>query len=477
MIRVMNLLGSRKPSKPRYFYVYKMVSQIVFVGFGAVARCLFTLIPVKEPEWTSYPVLIIDQRSDLKDDTIITEAKYTNDVVIINDVLDRETLPILFEKYVFQGAVVFDLSYRIDTCDILKECDKRSCIYANTATDCWETEDEEDWGDNNMEEYSLAYLREEIGERCKDHRTTAILNHGMNPGLVSHFVKHALERLHGGDVDYGTMARDLGLTTIHISERDTQKTSLQVSEKRFINTWSVKGLYDEAIDPVQVSWGSHEKWNTGWIDRDMLTKYGQVFFPIRGMQMKLKSYEPVGGELIGVCIPHAESASLSKLINHDDYRISVYYVYNLPDVAKASVHHMEALDDRYDFYVLKAKDIDVGGYDSVGCLMFFKDRRYWVGAVQPIERALELSQEINGTCLQVAVSILSSVKWALQNPSRGIVDPEDVDTEFVLDYCKHWMGDFIMKDVTNETSNVSDQFHELLVCPKITSLEHNNVSI
>lgn len=64
----------------------------------------------------------------------------------------------------------------------------------------------------------------------------------MNPGLVSHYVKHALRKLYGGDADYGTMARELGLTTVHISERDTQKTHMQVSENRFINTWSVKGL-------------------------------------------------------------------------------------------------------------------------------------------------------------------------------------------------------------------------------------------
>jgi homospermidine synthase len=452
--------------------INKMVSQIVFVGFGAVARCLFTLIPEKEPEWLSKPVVIIDPRTDLKEDPVILTSRYTKDVVVINDSIDSESLPILFDKYVSEGGVVFDLSYRIDTCEMLKVCDRKKCIYANTAIDCWE-EDEEDWMEDEMEEYSLAYLREHIGEKCPGHRTTAILNHGMNPGLVSHYVKHALKTLHRGDPEasYGTMARDLGLTTVHISERDTQKTHMQVSENRFINTWSVKGLYDEAVDPVQVSWGSHEKWNTGWINEDVLKKYGQVFFPIRGMQMKLKSYEPIGGELIGTCIPHAESASLSKLINHDGYRISVYYVYNLPDVAKASVHHMESLNDNYQYYVLKAKDIERGGYDSVGCLMFFKDKRYWVGAVQKIERALELSGEINGTCLQVAVSILASVKWALQNPSRGIVDPEDVDTDFVLKYCDHWMGDFIMKDVTEETRHLSDQFHELLVCPKLSGFD------
>lgn len=447
--------------------------QIVFVGFGAVARCLFELLPIKEPEWIGLPVVIVDPRKDLMDDPIIKNGgKYTNQITLINEPLTRDNLSTFFDKYVLREAVVFDLSYRINTCEIVSECNKRQCIYANTSIDEWEEGVVEDWEEDDMEKYSLAYMREHLREKCKHHSTTAILNHGMNPGLVSHFSKHAIKTLYAQiygekeEKDYSIMAKKLGLTTIHISERDTQKTHLQVSEKRLINTWSVKGLFDESIDPVQISWGSHEDQSFEWFDESHIRKYGQVFIPIRGMQMKLRSYEPMGGHLIGSCIPHAESASLSKLINRDDYRISVYYVYNLPDVAKVSTHHMESLNDDYDYYVLKAKDIKQGGYDSVGCLMFFEGKRIWIGAVQPVERAMKLNPEINGTCLQVAVSILASVKWGLENPNKGIIDPEDIDSEFVLKYCDYWMGDFIMKDVTMETKDLSDRFDELLVCPK-----------
>jgi homospermidine synthase len=445
--------------------------QIVFVGFGAVARCLFELIPKKEPGWTDLPIVIIDPRKDLSEDPVLQGGtKYKNQITVINEGVNRENLSTFFDKYVLEGGVVFDLSFRINTHEILRECDKRGCIYANTSIDEWEGEEIEDWEEEDMEEYSLAYMREVLMEKCRNHSTTAILNHGMNPGLVSHFAKHTIKKLYaqiyGEEKDYSTMARELGLTTIHISERDTQKTGLQVSERRLINTWSVKGLFDESIDPAQISWGSHENQFFEWLDENHIEKYGQVFIPVRGMQIKLRSYEPRGGYLIGLCIPHAESASLSKLINRDDYRISVYYVYNLPDVAKVSTHYMESLKDDYDYYVLRAKDIERGGYDSVGCLMFFRGKRIWTGAVQPVERAMELNPEINGTCLQVAISILASVRWGVENPNRGVIDPEEIDTEFVLKYCDYWMGDFISRDVTEDTVELSDRFNELLVCPK-----------
>ena len=453
----------------------KNPSQIVFLGFGAVARCLFELIPKKEGQWTGLPIVIIDPRKDLSADPILGNTAYTDQITLINESVDRETLEILFDKYILEGSVVFDLSFRVDTAEVIMYCDRRKCIYANTSVDHWNRA-EEDWDGGELEEFSLAFMREGLREKCKGCSTTAILNHGMNPGLVSHYVKHAIRTLYkdrfGGEASYGEMARKLKVTTIHISERDTQKTNLQVTEKRLINTWSVKGLYDEAIDPVQVSWGSHETWAPSWFDREHLQKYGQLFFPIRGMQMKLKSYEPVGGMLVGTCIPHAESASLSRLINHGGYRISAYYVYNLPDVAKASVHNMENLKDDYEYYVLKAGDILEGGYDAVGCLIFHGDNeKLWIGAVQPIERAKKFNKEINGTCLQVAVSILSAVKWGLANPSRGVIDPEEVDSDFVLKYCDYWMGDFVIKDVTGETTELTDQFYDLLVCPKTTGIQ------
>jgi homospermidine synthase len=449
-------------------------SQIIFIGFGAVARCLFELIPKRESTWTDLPVLIIDPRKDLSADPILQNTAYTDQLTLINQPVEGDTLQTLFDEYVREKAVVFDLSFRVDTIQVILQCNRKGCIYANTSQDYWE-EEMEDWDEDDMEEYSLAYMREELREACKECTTTAILNHGMNPGLVSHFAKHAIRRMHldrfGREASYSDMARNLKLTTIHISERDTQKTNLQVTERSLKNTWSVKGLFDEAIDPVQVSWGTHERHVPTWFDQEYIDKYGQIFFPIRGMQMKLKSYEPIGGMLIGACIPHAESASLARLINQDGYRISVYYVYNLPDVAKVSVHFMENMRDDYDYYVLKSGDILEGGYDAVGCLLFHgENEKLWIGAVQPIERAKELNKEINGTCLQVAVSILAAVKWGLQNPSRGVVDPEEVDTEFVLEYCQHWMGDFVMRDVTGETRELTDQFYDLLVCPKTSGI-------
>ena len=108
-------------------------------------------------------------------------------------------------------------------------------------------------------------LRSELGPESP----TAVVDHGANPGLVSHFVKRALLELHralrGGSThpasreDWATLARDLDIKTIQISERDTQVSSLPKAVNEFVNTWSIEGFYEEGTAPAELGWGTHER--------------------------------------------------------------------------------------------------------------------------------------------------------------------------------------------------------------------------
>ena len=81
----------------------------------------------------------------------------------------------------------------------------------------------------------LRAARERAGARAPKYRggPTAVIAHGANPGLVSHFVKQALLNLardtgvDAGGADHArrlgpSWPRDLGVKVIHIAERDTQ---------------------------------------------------------------------------------------------------------------------------------------------------------------------------------------------------------------------------------------------------------------
>ena len=97
---------------------------------------------------------------------------------------------------------------------------------------------------------------------------TAVVTHGANPGLVSHFVKQALlniARDTGGDdstpagrAGWAELARRLGIRAIHIAERDTQVADNAKRHGEFVNTWSIDGFVDELLQPAELSIGLHE---------------------------------------------------------------------------------------------------------------------------------------------------------------------------------------------------------------------------
>src|SRR5215471_9792106 len=98
---------------------------------------------------------------------------------------------------------------------------------------------------------------------------TAVLTHGANPGLVSHFVKQALidlARDTGEKVEvpqtrrqWAELAQRVGVKVIHIAERDTQVANQPKRVGEFVNTWSIDGFVSEGCQPAELGWGSHEK--------------------------------------------------------------------------------------------------------------------------------------------------------------------------------------------------------------------------
>jgi homospermidine synthase len=45
--------------------------------------------------------------------------------------------------------------------------------------------------------------------------------------------------------------------------------------------------------------------------------------------------------------------------------------------------------------------------------------------------------------LQVTAAVLAGVVWALENPQRGIVEPEEMDFERVLDVARPYLGEMV----------------------------------
>jgi len=84
----------------------------------------------------------------------------------------------------------------------------------------------------------------------------------------------------------------------------------------------------------------------------------------------------------------------------------------------------------------------IGGIDELGVLLMGNPIGcYWYGSRLSTEEARALAPHNNATSLQVTAAVLGGVVWAIENPARGIVEPEDMDFQRVMEVARPYLGE------------------------------------
>src|SRR3970040_500066 len=218
----------------------KFDGKLLIIGCGAVAQCAIPLV-LKLIDMPAKNITImdfVDNRSRVKD-ALDRGASYVFDRVL------EENYNPLRAKYGGPGAMIIDLAWNIECNAVLQWCRDNQVLYVNTSVEEWNPY--KDSQRNDPTKYTLYRRHMEIRDRIDtwgDNKgTTAIVDHGANPGLVSHFTKHALlgiaekilkekptdPRRPGlekalADKNLAKLAQLSGVKVIHISARDTQLT-------------------------------------------------------------------------------------------------------------------------------------------------------------------------------------------------------------------------------------------------------------
>ena len=181
---------------------------------------------------------------------------------------------------------------------------------------------------------------------------TAVLEHGANPGLISHFTKQGLldiGRARAGgqesrrardaeqlqqllkDQAFNKLARKLGVKVIHCSERDTQITDQPKQVDEFVNTWSVEGFREEGTTTAEMGWGTHEKELPPLAYQHAEGPKNQICLARMGINTWVRSWVP-NYCIHGMVVRHGEAFTISdKLTVWEDekavYRPTVHYAY------------------------------------------------------------------------------------------------------------------------------------------------------
>ena len=367
----------------------------------------------------------------------------------------------MLEPLVGRGDFVLNLSVDVSSIALIKLCQEKGALYLDTCIEPWPG----GYSDPNIpaSRRTNYALREEALELRKAYPNgpTAVITHGANPGLVSHFVKQALLDIAADtDVDvaepgsrdeWAALAQQLGIKVIHIAERDTQVSSRPKEPGEFVNTWSVDGFISEGSQPAELGWGSHERHFPRDGRQHDFGRKNAIFLSQPGCATRVRTWTPLAGNFHGFLITHGEAISISDYLTVKQgdklaYRPTVHYAYHPADNAVLSVHEFCGRN----YHEQERKRIMMGditaGIDELGVLLAgHKKNAYWYGSQLSTHEARKLAPFNSATSLQVTVAALSGMIYAMENPSVGIVEPDEIDFRRNLEICGPYLGPVVGK--------------------------------
>ena len=381
----------------------------------------------------------------------------------VQDQITRGNIDAQLSKYLKAGDFLLDLAWNIDANTILQWCYDHGVMYLNTSIEEW---DPYEGGANKHPLERTLYYRHmrmrDMKSRWTKTGATAIVEHGANPGLVSHLVKKSLvdiatkglkEGKVGKDVeaaltseDYKQLAHKLNVKVIHISERDTQVTNRPKQWGEFVNTWSVEGFYEEGVAPAELGWGTHEKTLPTNAYEHPSGPKNQIAIAQPGATTWVRSWVP-NFEIQGMVIRHGEAFTISDHLTVWDegkavYRPTVHYAYCPSNEAIVSMKELEMLNWQLHKDQRIMNDEITQGDDRLGVLLMGHPyKSWWTGSLLSIEQSRKLIPGQSATTVQVSSAVYAAVAWAMQNPNAGLLVPDELPWREVLGYAeKYWGG-------------------------------------
>ena len=423
--------------------------RVLFVGFGSVGQGVLPLI-LRHIGIAPERITIVTAEDKGNDEA----AKYG--VKFIKERLTRETFRRVLNPLLGRGDFLINVSVEVSSVALIKLCWEKGAMYIDTCIEPWPG----GYTDPTVpvaRRTNYALREEALALRQGNERApTAVLTHGANPGLVSHFVKQALlniaqdTKLEAGKpatrAEWGELARRLGVKVIHVAERDTQVSNKPKLPGEFVNTWSIDGFVSEGSQPSEMGWGTHERNFPRDGKRHDFGCLAAIYLMQPGAATRVRTWTPRAGHFHGFCITHGESISIADYYTVRDgaqvvYRPTVHYAYHPSDSAVMSVYELAGRN-----YVQQERqrilmDDITAGIDELGVLLAGHRRNaYWYGSQLSIGEARKLAPYNNATSLQVTVAVLSGVVWAMENPNRGLVEPDEMDFRRNLEVCMPYLG-------------------------------------
>lgn len=468
----------------------KFDGKIVQFGFGAVGKSFYEKIS-KEIKFDENNYIVITRNQEEFGPYINLGGLVSNFKV---HEVTKENYQNIFESYLNSGDLLIDFADSVGTKDICNWCAEKNIMYINTG--------ETDWPDNWYSILNENKLKNEIKEKHQKNKETnqypIVLQHGNNPGLVSHFVKAGIEYIINTQYKkskqlkeliknnkWNVVAQQLGIKMIHVNDIDLQEINDNDQDDTLYSTWCIDSFFFEMLSESTLNIGSHE--NIDFQEKCKLIDKENGFIELKTLAKEnLCRTQYPNGSFEGFLVPHEETITISKSLEVKQngeliYKPSVMFLYSPCDSAKKYLKQskvndypnpdpMKPLDCeeengttiiRGHIYPKKAeivyKEKISYGTEYVGVLIMGDNfKPVWIG--NRIEQKFlykdkKTSYWQTPTITPVAMSALAAVCWMIKNKDKGgIYFPDDImDYKYILKIAEKYISKTIYKTFDKET--------------------------
>ncbi|MBL8689000.1 MAG: homospermidine synthase [Rhodospirillaceae bacterium] len=424
--------------------------RLVILGFGSIGQGVLPLI-LRHVDMPRENIVVVTAEERGRE----VAAEYG--IRFILEPLTRDNYRKVLTGLLGKGDFLLNLSVDVQSVALIQLANELGALYLDTCIEPWPG----GYTDPSLtpSQRSNYALRESALALAPKFASgpTAVLTHGANPGLVSHFVKEALLHI-ARDTghkaaqptdrkSWAKLASDLSVKVIHIAERDTQVASYPKKVGEFVNTWSIDGFVGEGSQPAELGWGAHERLMPEDGKRHDFGCDAAIYLMRPGASTRVRSWTPLEGPYHGFLVTHNESISIADYYTVKDgakvsYRPTVHYAYHPCDDAVLSLHEIAGKNWKLQPEKRLMVDEITTGMDELGVLLMgHKNGAYWYGSRLTIEEARKLVPHNNATSLQVTVAVLAGLVWAIENPNVGPIEADGMDHRRILEICAPYLGE------------------------------------
>ncbi len=463
--------------------------KIVQLGFGAVGKSFFEKVS-KEIKFDINKYFVIS-RDKLEYSFFIELGGNINNFIVAD--INRNNFKKVFSNYIDEGDFLIDFADGVGTRDFVEWCANKNVMYLNTGETDWE----DNWYSIFEENLKKNELRNNLKQNSKVNKYPIVLQHGNNPGLVSHFVKAGLEYVVKKQFKkneylnkllkenkFNELAKELKLKEIHVNDKDYQKVKDIFDENKLYSTWSVDSFFFEMLSEATANIGTDEKYYNEENCKRIDLKNGFLEFKDLAINKVGKTYYPKG-KFEAYLVPHEETITIAKNLEVKKgeeiiYRPTVVFLYSPCEYAIQYLKNAKVNSDYIsDFHTMQdIKSFDNNpvirgfkyperaeiiykekikyGTEYVGVLLLgSKFEPVWVGnriKKNFLYKDKRASFWQTPTITQVAMSALAASCWMIKNKDKGgIYFPDDIkEYNEIIHFAEKYISKTIYKTFSKE---------------------------